>query len=197
MGGSQNLPHKKIDSAALAIAAYVASLNPLNSPFDSYLQGNRSAMTKDQIKGFNLFMGKAQCGTCHFAPYFNSLVPPFYDISEVEILGTTKDDNFKKPEYDQDMGRFDLYKIRYYRRAFKTPTIRNAQKTAPYMHNGTFKTLESVLDFYNKGGGNGLGLVIEDQTLPSKPLNLSKNECNQIIQFINSLTDNKNTFIHH
>ena len=197
MGGKKELLHKNIDSVALAITAFVTSLNPLNSTFDRYLQGNRNAMTNDQVKGFNLFMGKAQCGTCHFAPYFNSLVPPLYDISEVEILGTPKNDDFTKPEYDDDMGRFDLYKIRYYQRAFKTPTVRNAQKTAPYMHNGKFKTLETVLDFYNKGGGNGLGLVTADQTLPAKPLNLTKNECNQIIQFINSLTDNKNTFIHH
>jgi cytochrome c peroxidase len=197
MGGKRAVLDKRIDSSAMAIAAYLASLNPLNSAFDRYLQGNRNAMSKDQVKGFNLFMGKAQCGTCHFAPYFNSLVPPFYDISEIEILGTTKDDEFSKPAYDTDMGRFDLYKIRYYQRAFKTPTVRNAQMTAPYMHNGKFRSLESVLDFYNKGGGNGLGLNIEDQTLPSKPLNLTKKECNQIIQFINSLTDNNNTFIYH
>lgn len=191
MGGEKALLGKNIDEIALALSTYVASLNPLNSAFDHYIRGEKNAMTEVQIKGFNLFMGKAQCGTCHFAPYFNSLVPPFYDISELEILGTTKSDDFKKPEYDPDMGRFDLYKIRYYKRAFKTPTVRNAQKSAPYMHNGKFKTLETVLNFYNKGGGNGLGLNMEDQTLPSKPLNLSQAESDQIVQFINSLTDSQ------
>lgn len=194
MAGKRELLNKNIDETALALSAYVASLNPLNSAFDRYLAGNKKAMTTTQIKGFNLFMGKAQCGTCHFAPYFNSLVPPYYKVSELEIIGTTKDDNFEKPDYDDDMGRFDLYKIKFYKRAFKTPTVRNTEKTAPYMHNGSFKTLESVLDFYNKGGGAGLGLSIPEQTLASKPLNLSKEECNQIIQFINSLTDSKQTF---
>jgi cytochrome c peroxidase len=140
---------------ALAIAAFVAGLNPQNSAFDHYMAGNKSAMTPDQVKGFNLFMGKAQCGTCHFAPYFNSLIPPLFTVSELEILGTTKTDNLKKPEYDTDMGRYDLYQIHYYKQAFKTPTVRNAQKTGPYMHNGAFRTLDGVLDFYNKGGGNG------------------------------------------
>jgi cytochrome c peroxidase len=174
---------------ARAIAAYVGSLAPLNSPFDRYLAGERKAMTSTQIKGFNLFMGKAQCGTCHFVPYFNSLVPPLYDVSETEILGTPKTDQLIKPVPDSDLGRYDLYAIRYYRQAFKTPTVRNAQMTAPYMHNGAFKTLKSVLDFYNKGGGNGIGLQTEEQTLPSQPLKLSDRELDQITAFINSLTD--------
>jgi cytochrome c peroxidase len=194
MAGKKELLNKNIEETALALSAYVASLNPLNSAFDRYLAGDRKAMTTAQIKGFNLFMGKAQCGTCHFAPYFNSLVPPYYEVSELEVIGTTKDDNFEKPDYDDDMGRFDLYKIHFYKQAFKTPTVRNAGKTAPYMHNGSFKTLESVLDFYNKGGGAGLGLNIPEQTLAAKALNLSKEECNQIIQFIHSLTDSKQTF---
>jgi len=180
---------KDIDRVAGALSAYVTSLSPLNSPFDRYISGDKKAMTPAQVKGFNLFMGKAQCGTCHFVPYFNSLVPPFYDISELEILGTTQTDNLKSPENDTDMGRYGLYQIKYYKQAFKTPTVRNAQKTAPYMHNGAFRTLEGVLDFYNKGGGNGLGLTVEEQTLPSKPLNLSAQESDQIIRFINSLTD--------
>lgn len=178
-----------INDIALSVAVYVNSLNPLNSPLDRYMNGDERAMTADQIKGFNLFMGKAQCGTCHFVPYFNSLTPPFYNVSELEIIGTTRTDNLTKPIADNDLGRYDLYRIKYYRQAFKTPTVRNAQKTGPYMHNGAFKTLESVMDFYNKGGGAGLGINIPEQTLPSKPLNLTKQESEQVIQFINSLTD--------
>ncbi|MFI5452746.1 cytochrome-c peroxidase [Pedobacter sp. UC225_61] len=174
---------------ALALSAYVTTLNPMNSAFDQYMAGDKKAMTATQVKGFNLFMGKAQCGSCHFLPYFNSLVPPFYDRSEVEVLGTPKTDNLTHPEVDDDMGRFDLYKIRYYKQAFKTPTVRNTEKTGPYMHNGAFSSLESVIDFYNKGGANGLGLATPDQTLASKPLNLTKPEIAAIIQFINSLTD--------
>lgn len=180
---------ENMDHIALALSAYISDLNPMNSAFDHYMAGDKNAMDTIQIKGFNLFMGKAQCGSCHFAPLFNSLVPPFYDRSELEVLGTPKTEDLTKPEADLDMGRFDLYKIRYYKQAFKTPTVRNTEKTAPYMHNGAFSSLESVIEFYNKGGANGVGLVTPDQTLASKPLNLTKPEINAIIQFINSLTD--------
>jgi cytochrome c peroxidase len=193
-------PGKKSESLGVAeiseaIATFIKQLSPMNSPFDQYIKGNRAAMTPQQINGFNLFMGKAQCGTCHFAPYFNSLLPPLFELSEVEILGTTKTDDFKKPEYDQDMGRFDTYRIHYYQRAFKTPTVRNSAKTAPYMHNGSFSSLSKVIEFYNKGGGKGLGLNLEDQTLSDKPLNLTEKEINNLIAFIESLTDSeiKNT----
>jgi cytochrome c peroxidase len=180
-----------IERMAMAISAFVADLNPLNSAFDRYIAGDKKAMNTQQVKGFNLFMGKAQCGTCHFAPYFNALVPPLYDITEVEVLGTTKDDDLSHPQYDQDPGRYNLYKIRYYQQAFKTPTVRNTEKTAPYMHNGAFKTLENVIEFYNKGGAAGLGLKTPDQTLSSRPLNLSKPESDALVQFIHSLSDSK------
>ena len=146
-------------------------------------------MTQVQVDGFNLFMGKAQCGTCHFPPFFNSLLPPFYDISEVEVLGTTETDDLELPVLDSDAGRYDLYHIRYYRGAFKTPTVRNVARTAPYMHHGTFDSLATVMDFYNRGGGKGLGLDVQDQTLPSKPLDLSIREIDSIILFLESLTD--------
>lgn len=134
-------------------------------------------------------MGKAQCGTCHFLPYFNSLLPPLYDISEVEVLGTPENEDPEHPRKDDDLGRYDLFHIRYYKGAFKTPTVRNASKTAPYMHNGSFQTLNSLMEFYNRGGGTGLGLGITDQTLSPNPLNLTAAEIDHIISFIDSLTD--------
>ncbi|MDT3400992.1 cytochrome c peroxidase [Mucilaginibacter terrae] len=185
----KNSDRQLLDGIAVSIAAYIAKLEPMDSPFDKYINGNRTAMTTAQIKGFNLFMGKAQCATCHFVPYFNSLTPPFYDHSEMEILGTPGNDDLTHPVNDKDLGRFNLYQIRYYQQAFKTPTIRNAAKTAPYMHNGAFKTLQNVIDFYIKGGGKGIGLKTREQTLSSEPLNLTREESDQIIQFINSLTD--------
>ncbi|HEX5154682.1 MAG TPA: cytochrome c peroxidase [Parafilimonas sp.] len=187
-------PEQQTQVIATAIAAYVNSLSPMNSPFDRYVRGDKQAMTGTQIKGFNLFMGKAQCGTCHFPPYFNALLPPLFDISETEVLGTPLTDQLKTPTDDNDLGRYDLYQIRFYRQAFKTPTVRNAQKTAPYMHNGAFNTLETVLDFYNKGGGHGIGLETEAQTLSDQALNLTSPEMQQIIQFINALTDDPKSF---
>jgi cytochrome c peroxidase len=172
-----------------AIASYVRTLNPYNSAFDKYIAGNKNALTDDQISGFNLFMGKAQCATCHFAPLFNGLIPPFYALTEFETLGTTKTDNLKKPESDTDEGRFTFRPIKFYKSAFKTPTVRNSAKTAPYMHNGAFQSLETLMEFYNQGGGIGLGLTFLSQSLSAAKLNLTEKEKNDIIAFLNALTD--------
>jgi cytochrome c peroxidase len=172
-----------------AIASYIRTLNPYDAAFDQYIQGNTSALTGDQIAGFNLFMGKAQCATCHFAPLFNGLIPPFYALTEFEALGTTKTDSLEKPESDIDEGRYTFRPIKFYKSAFKTPTVRNVAKTAPYMHNGAFQSLETLMEFYNQGGGAGLGLSFPSQTLPAAKLNLTEKEKKDIIAFLNALTD--------
>lgn len=181
-----------VTELGMAISAYVRTLAPMNSAFDKAISGDKDFVTAEQVEGFNLFMGKAQCGTCHFPPLFNGLAPPLFERSEFEILGTTKNDNFKKPELDLDKGRYGLYKIHFYQGAFKTPTVRNSAKTFPYMHNGTFSSLEKVVEFYNLGGGKGLGLDVPDQTLSSSPLNLSPREIKAIVSFMEALTDNYN-----
>jgi cytochrome c peroxidase len=178
-----------IDNLAQAIAAYVMALKPMNSDFDRYLAGDKKAMSTEQLKGFNLFMGKGQCGSCHFAPLFNGLIPPFYKLTEYEVLGTPANDDFKRLQQDQDRGRYGFFPISYYTAAFKTPTVRNAAKTAPYMHNGAFKDLEKVVEFYNQGGGAGLGLPAGQQTLSQKPLQLTPQEVQEIVSFMQSLTD--------
>lgn len=178
-----------VKEIAGALATYLTTLQPFNSPFDQYIQGDAAALTDRQINGFNIFMGKAQCGTCHFPPYFNSLLPPHYAVSEVEVLGTPADANLDQPKKDLDQGRYTLYPIRFYEGAFKTPTVRNAAKTGPYMHNGAFETLEQVIEFYNRGGGTGIGLDLPNQTLSGKPLHFTPTEIEDISLFIESLTD--------
>ena len=172
-----------------ALAAYIRTLTPFQSPFDHYIRGDQTALSPSQKRGFNLFMGKAQCGTCHFAPLFNGLLPPVYNTTEFEVLGTPANDNLEHPIPDLDEGRYALGHNAVYKGAFKTPTLRNAAVTAPYMHNGNFNSLEKVVDFYDKGGGAGLGLPVSEQTLSSKPLNLNEQEKKDIIAFIESLTD--------
>ncbi|WP_442588273.1 cytochrome c peroxidase [Pedobacter sp. AW31-3R] len=172
-----------------SLAAYVSSLAPRTSAFDRYMAGDQKAMNGEQVKGFNLFMGKGQCGSCHFAPLFNGLIPPFYKRTEYEILGTPANDDFEHLQQDTDKGRFGFFPIHFYDGAFKTPTVRNVEKTAPYMHNGVFKDLEKVVEFYNQGGGVGLHLDVPQQTLSAKPLHLSKEEVQQIVLFMHSLTD--------
>lgn len=174
---------------AKAIAAYEKSLPVMTSAFDKYMNGDKAALTPQQITGFNLFMGKAQCGTCHFAPLFNGLLPPLYNITEVESLGMVANADFSNPVADTDSGRFHIMPSPFYIDAFKTPTIRNAAKTAPYMHNGALKTLEELIEFYNKGGGESLGLHFPNQTLSDKPLNLTKEEITCLVSFMESLTD--------
>jgi len=178
-----------IDTIAKAIAAYVSSLHPMNSAFDKYIETGGPTLTTREINGANLFLGKAQCATCHFIPLFNGLIPPDYTRTEYEVLGTTRTDQFNKPQLSPDSGRFVVYPFPFYKGAFKTPTVRNTAKTAPYMHNGAFHSLQKVLDFYNKGGGEGMGLAIPSQTLSAHPLGLSPREEQDIILFLNTLTD--------
>jgi cytochrome c peroxidase len=178
-----------LDSIIQALAAYVRSLHPMNSSFDRYMNGDKKALSAREINGANLFMGKAQCATCHFIPLFNGLIPPDYARTEFEVLGTTMTDQFTKTRLSKDQGRYTLYNFPFYKGAFKTPTVRNTAATYPYMHNGAFRSLEKVMDFYNKGGGAGLGLNIPDQTLSPDPLHLSSREIGDIILFIHTLTD--------
>lgn len=184
--------HGGAEQVVTALAAYVRSLHPMNSPFDRYLHGPDNILTEKAKKGANLFMGKAQCATCHFIPLFNGLIPPYYALTEFEVLGTTTSDNFAVPRLSSDAGRYTLYPFPFYKGAFKTPTVRNSANTAPYMHNGAFHSLATLLDFYNKGGGAGLGLPVPNQTLSPIPLHLSKDEMNNIIIFIHALTDSLN-----
>ena len=172
-----------------SVAAYVRSLVRLNSRFDRYLRGDSTVLNSQEVQGFNLFMGKAQCGTCHYMPLFNGTVPPLYDKTESEVLGVPATSDTLHPTLDTDPGKFLLYGIAHQKHAFKTPTVRNAALTAPYMHNGVYQTLEQVLDFYNRGGGIGLGLSVPTQTLADDKLHLSKAEQQAIIAFIKSLSD--------
>jgi cytochrome c peroxidase len=176
-----------------ALAAYLSTLQPLNSPFDRFIAGDEHTLSPEQKKGFNVFMGKAQCGTCHFAPIFNGSTPPFFNRSEYEVLGVPGLTASVTKTADKDLGRYELYPVSLYRRAFKTPTVRNTTKTGPYMHNGCFKTLRDVIDFYNQGGGAGIGLASPEQTLSEKKLHLSQEEISDIIAFLGSLTDNLKT----
>jgi cytochrome c peroxidase len=167
------------------LAAYQRTLTGFNSSFDDYMNGNDTAIQPAAIKGFNLFMGKAKCGTCHFAPVFSGLVPPFYDKMESEVIGVPADS--MNNQADKDNGRFSVYPFETFRFAFKTPSVRNTANTFPYMHNGVYQTLEQVVDFYNKGGGAGLGLNFPNQTLSSNTLNLSVIEQKQLVAFMKTL----------
>lgn len=172
-----------------AISAYVRSLMPFRSRWDQYMQGRKDALTTEEQRGFTLFAGKAKCATCHFIPLFNGNIPPWYTKSESEIIGVPKQAVWMKAVIDPDSGRYRINPIAELAFAFKTPTVRNAEKTGPYMHNGVYRTLDEVVEFYHKGGGVGLGIDLPFQTLPFDSLVLSKEDKKAIVSFMTSLTD--------
>lgn len=106
-----------------SLASYVRTIFSGDSPYDRYLQGNRDALTAEQRAGLRLFRSKAGCTACHLGPNFTD-----------ERLHNTG------AGWPADRG------------AFKTPSLREVARTPPYMHNGSLKTIEEVIDFYDKGG---------------------------------------------
>jgi cytochrome c peroxidase len=173
---------------AVAIAAYIRSLEALDSRFDRAVRGDTAALTASELRGFNLFMGKAGCATCHFPPLFGGTMPPSYREAELEVIGVPAPGP-GKATVDPDPGAFGVTRAPLHRHAFKTPNLRNVELTAPYMHNGGFRTLDEVVDFYDGGGGTGLGIELPNQTLPPDSLHLSDQEKRDLVAFHSALTD--------
>ena len=176
-----------------SIASYIQSLRTFDSDFDKMVKGEEVKDADEIKRGFNVFAGKGACATCHFIPTFAGNVPPLYEETETEVLGVPNVKDQSLAVLDEDKGRYSngrpKEKAPFYKFSFKTPTIRNVELTAPYMHNGVFNTLEEVVDFYNVGGGHGWEIASENTTLPSDSLNLTVGEINDLIRFMNSLTD--------
>ncbi|MEO6230505.1 MAG: cytochrome c peroxidase [Ferruginibacter sp.] len=169
-----------------AITFHYGKFSNYTAPFDDAINENK-ALPSSVKEGFNIFMSKAQCGTCHFVPQFNGVKPP-YVSSEFEVLGVPEDTGYKK--LSDDKGRYNVSPSGEMLHAFRTGSIRNALYTKPYMHNGIFTTLEEVVDFYDAGGGVGKGLKITNQTLSADSLHLSADEKIKLISFIESLNEN-------
>ncbi len=170
-----------------AISAYLTTLQGFNSKFDRNIRGETDTFSVEEKLGFNIFMGKALCATCHFIPLTNGTVPPFYTDTEKEVIGVPETN--ENLTLDDDKGFYSRYKEEIHRGMFKTPSVRNVSLTAPYMHNGVYISLEEVMDFYNRGGGGGLGFDLQHQTLPFDNLDLSTEEQQALVHFMNTLTD--------
>lgn len=174
-----------IEHITSALSIYYTTFSNYYSPFDNAMNKTVS-IDKSAKEGFNLFMSKAQCATCHFVPQFNGVKPPYIG-SEFEVLGVPFDTNFSR--ISDDKGRYLVNPAEETLNAFRTGTVRNADKTKPYMHNGVFNSLMEVIDFYDAGGGLGRGLEVKNQTLSSDSLHLSISEKNKLIAFIKSVTE--------
>jgi cytochrome c peroxidase len=118
-----------------ALASYVRTILSGDSPYDRYVAGDRAALSERQRAGLRLFRGKAGCASCHVGP--NLTDERFHNTG----VGWGYDD-----------GRFSVTKQDGDRGAFKTPSLREAARTPPYMHNGSLATLDEVIEFYDKGG---------------------------------------------
>jgi cytochrome c peroxidase len=175
----------------IALASYTRSLTSLDSRFDKYMRGDKTQLNTSEKKGFNIYMTKGKCGTCHFMPLFNGTVPPVFDNTEAEIIGVPEKPATKNAKLDADLGKYHVYKVDLHKHAFKTPTLRNIELTQPYMHNGVYDDLEQVIEFYNLGGGKGIGIDLPNQTLPEDKLDLTPQEQKDLIAFLKSLTDTR------
>jgi cytochrome c peroxidase len=189
-----------------AIASYERSLLSANSPFDRWRYGGDSkAMTAQEIQGFRLFTGKAQCFSCHTigeksalftdngfhntgigwsqamssnkTKYRVRLAPGVYvEVDEKSIHSNSE-------PTQGDVGRYEVTLNPADRWAYRTPTLRNVALTGPYMHDGSIQTLKEVVEFYDKGGIDNVG---KDTLL--KPLNLTSVEKSELVAFLRALT---------
>jgi cytochrome c peroxidase len=195
-----------METIGMAIASYERTLNSANSAFDRWYYGKaKQALDAKAQRGFQLFNGKANCSSCHSIANNHALftdnnnhntgvgyadamaktdktqrvqVAPgvYVDVATTLVNSVAE----TKPN---DLGRYEVTQKPEDRWKYKTPSIRNVSLTAPYMHNGTFATLQQVIEFYNRGG-----ITNENLDPLIKPLNLTALEIADLTAFLESLT---------
>jgi len=161
-------PDITIDAVAKAIATFERTLLSGNSAYDRYKTVKKPAMTRAQIRGMDIYFNKAKCDQCHEGVNFTA--------NAYANLGIGTD----KPQ--PDTGRYEVTKDPLDWGKFKTPTLRDISKTGPYMHDGSLKTLEEVVDFYDKGGIPNKNL---DEKI--KKLNLTVEQKRDLVEFLKAL----------
>ncbi len=173
---------------AMAIAAFERSIVSVNSPLDRFLRGDKKALSAEAMKGYIIFTGKGKCVDCHDG--VNLADNKFYALNVPENVEQEKDPRVaatrrfvaKVYHYEdyrnltEDPGRYLITKDRKDWKAFRTPTLRELAKTAPYMHNGIFATLDEVIEFFDKGGGRGNSVL--------QPLGLNGSEKKYLKAFL-------------
>jgi cytochrome c peroxidase len=155
---------------AAALASYIRTIRSGRSPFDRYAAGERNAMTALERTGLAIFRGKGNCVSCHVGPNFTD--EQFHNTGVAWRGRGFVDD-----------GRFAVTGIARDRGAFKTATLREVARTAPYMHDGSLATLEQVIDFYSDGGRANPNLDSE-----IRRLDLTAQEKQALAAFLRALT---------
>ncbi|GEP03041.1 cytochrome-c peroxidase [Methylobacterium oxalidis] len=154
------------ESVTAALATYQRTLVSGRAPFDRWVAGEESALGPDAKRGFALFTGKARCASCHST--WRLTDDSFHDI------GLTGD--------DPGRGTFAPPSVVTMQRAFKTPSLRDLRLQGPYMHDGSVRTLDDVIEHYVKGGAKRPSLSPE-----MRPIALSADERHDLIAFLSSL----------
>jgi cytochrome c peroxidase len=158
------------ETIAKALAAFQRTVVANDSPFDRWLAGDKGALTPAQWRGFQVFSdpAKANCAACHNGANFTD--NGFHNIG-LKSAGTP------------DLGRFNIRAIASMKGAFKTPSLRDIERTAPYFRDGSAATLRDVVEFYVRGGDDRTNLSPD-----MKPLKLSEQEKDDLVAFLRSLT---------
>jgi len=162
-----------------AIASFEESLETANTEFDAWMMDKPNTMSESAIRGRSIFMSdKAKCFDCHFSPDFTG--------DEFRNIGLYDEIRYK------DKGRYEVTGDKNDIGKFKVPGLRNVAVTGPYMHDGSFKTIEEVIDYYD----NPFTFVknpIKMDTLLLKPINFTPEEKKDLVAFLLSLTDRQFT----
>lgn len=182
---------------AMAIASFERSLVSVSSPLDRYLKGDAGALSAEAAQGYVLFVGKADCVRCHHGAglsddRFHALnVPENREQEKDPRVTATRRFVAKVYRYadfrslDEDPGRYLITKDAKDWKAFKTPTLREISRTAPYMHNGIMASLDEVIDFFVAGGGKGNAAL--------KPLRLTSAEKHALKVFLEEAMSGERT----
>jgi cytochrome c peroxidase len=199
-----------IKEVTQAIAAFERTVISGDSPFDQfYFAGKKDAISDSAQRGLQVFVGQGRCVSCHTISQthalftdnrFHNLNVGFQRISKdiQELTSTFTKAKAKGANVDMavlgnkntsELGRFAVSGQTRDLGGFKTSTLRNIAVTAPYMHDGSVKTLADVVTFYNLGGIDKQGNPINDfQSGGIRPLNLSKEQQADLVEFLKTLT---------
>ena len=177
-------PEVTLSRTAQAIATFERTITSRANPFDAFVRGDTNALNDSAIRGLNLFRTTARCANCHFGPNFTD---GLFHNEGLTYYGRKL----------QDLGRYEITKQPADVGAFKTPSLRNLSRTAPYMHNGLFD-LDGVLNLYNAGMPTARRRVAQenDPLFPVKskllqPLALNKQDLTDLKAFLESLTETR------